>query len=441
MDGGHAVGAVRPDDREVGHADPAFRSLLDKAHPPDALRVPGEAGTNVIQEAPVDLEDDLRVTGQQYLEPRDRPLLESFRQKGVVRVCQGPLRDVPRLVPSEVSLVEKNAHQLGNRHRRVRIVELNGDLFREPAPIGVAKAEASHEIGERAGDEEILLHEAECLPNARRVVGIEHPGEIFGRERLRQGTDVLAVAECLEVEGIRCGCGPEAKRVNGRSSVPDHGAIVRNSVERGRRADHRLQSSSPHLDRGVQLHLDPLVRTGDLPRVGSTEPVVGLFLLPAVLDGLPEDAVFVPQAIAHGRDLHRGHGVEKASRQAPQASVAETRVGFLLQEFVPIEFLSLDHFAHERVEQKVGSVVGQRSADEKLHREVVDALAVLALIGLLRTQPSLREDVAHGAGCGLETLASADGRRFPDVIEEEVPFVQRIGRSGEPDGAATVLLH
>ena len=53
---------------------------------------------------------------------------------------------------------------------------------------------------------------------------------------------------------------------------------------------------------------------------------------------------------------------------------------------------------HDRVEQEVGDVVGQRAADEELHREVVDPLGVLAVVGLLGAQPALREDVAHGAG-------------------------------------------
>ena len=131
----------------------------------------------------------------------------------------------------------------------------------------------------------------------------------------------------------------------------------------------------------------------------------------------------------------------KQAARRPNPPLPRPASGSCSRSSYQSRFRSLDHVVHDRVEQKVGNVVGQRSADEKLHREIVDALAILALIGLLRTQPSLREDVAHGAGCGLETLASADGRQFPDVIEEEVPFVQRIGRSGEPDGTATVLLY
>ena len=163
-------------------------------------------------------------------------------------------------------------------------------------------------------------------------------------------------------------------------------------------------------------------------------------MLPAVLDGLLEDAVFIAQAVAHGRDLHRGHRVEKASRQAPEPSVTQTRVGFLLQQLEPIEVLLLDGFFRDRIEEKIRDVVGQRAADEKLHREVVDALRVLALVGRLGMHPSLRQNIAHGAGDSLKALAWAGGHQFDDVVEDEMPFIERVIRSRERNRPAAVLL-
>ena len=116
VDRGHAVGAVRADDGQVGHADVLARAFLDQAHARDAALVAGEAGPHVIEQAAVDLVDDLQVTRQQHLEPGDRPLLQRLRQQRVVGVGQRPLRQVPGLVPAEVRLVEQNAHQLGHGH-------------------------------------------------------------------------------------------------------------------------------------------------------------------------------------------------------------------------------------------------------------------------------------------------------------------------------------
>ena len=80
----------------------------------------------------------------------------------------------------------------GTAMRRVRVVELDGDLLGQRAPVGVAAPEAPHEVGQRAGDEEILLHEAQALAHARGVVGVEHARERFGRERLGQRADEVA---------------------------------------------------------------------------------------------------------------------------------------------------------------------------------------------------------------------------------------------------------
>ena len=93
-----------------------------------------------------------------------------------------------------------------------------------------------------------------------------------------------------------------------------------------------------------------------------------------------------------------------------------------------------------RVEEEVDDVVGQRAADQELHREVVDALGVLALVGLLGAHPALREDVPDGAGDGLVPLPRARGGGIDDVVEQEVPLVERGLRPGEPDRAAAVLL-
>src|SRR5437899_1293704 len=81
-----------------------------------AALVAGKADSDGIEQAAVDLVDDLQVTGQQPLEPSDRPAFQSFGQQGVVRVGQRSLREVPGLVPVEVCFVEQKAHQLGDGH-------------------------------------------------------------------------------------------------------------------------------------------------------------------------------------------------------------------------------------------------------------------------------------------------------------------------------------
>ncbi len=61
-----------------------------------------------------------------------------------IRECS--LRQIPGLIPAVLGVIEENAHELRNGHRRVCVVQLDGDFFRESVPIGIAAPETPHEI-------------------------------------------------------------------------------------------------------------------------------------------------------------------------------------------------------------------------------------------------------------------------------------------------------
>ena len=195
------------------------------------------------------------------------------------------------------------------------------------------------------------------------------------------------------------------------------------------------KAAATQLERAIEWHFDRLVLATDFPGVRTTEPVVWNFVLPAVLNGLLEHTVFVAEAITHRRNFHRSHRIEKTGRQAPEPSIAQASVGLLLQQLVPIELLFLNGLFGNLVEKKVRDIVSQRTTDEKFHREIVNALGVLAVIGLLGPNPSLRKDITHGTSDGFKTLAIADLRRFHNVIKDEVALIKSVVRSGELEPA------
>jgi len=176
----------------------------------------------------------------------------------------------------------------------------------------------------------------------------------------------------------------------------------------------------------IELDFDLLVWPGNLPRIGPAQPVVRLLPLPAVLESLLEHSVFVSQTVAHGRKLHSGHRVQEACRQAAEPAIAEGRVRFLLQQFGPIDALIFHGFANNGIEKEIGDVVGQRTADEKLHREVVDSLWVQALVGALGRHPALGKDVPHCPGKCFKAIAGVGAGPVDDVVEQEVAFIQAV---------------
>jgi hypothetical protein len=91
------------------------------------------------------------------------------------------------------------------------------------------------------------------------------------------------------------------------------------------------------------------------------------------------------------------------------------------------------------LEQKIDDIVGERPADQKFHREIIDSFRVLPVIGAVGQNPALRQHIAHRTRRCLEALARAGGFQSADIIEKQVPLVQRVVAAGEPDRATAVL--
>ena len=102
-----------------------------------------------------------------------------------------------------------------------------------------------------------------------------------------------------------------------------------------------------------------------------------------------------------------------------------------LEEAEPVASRMPGGFAHERSEQQIRDVVRQRAPDQEFHREVIDALRVLAFVGLIRVNPSLGQDIADGAGERLVALAWPGGRRIGNVVEQQVAVIERVSATCE----------
>jgi len=118
----------------------------------------------------------------------------------VVGVGKRARDDRPGRLPRESVHVVEKPLELDDRDRGVGVVELDGHLLRELVPVLVAPAEAADDVLERAGDEEVLLDEAELLAALGVVVGIEHLGDGLTGVLVAHRLLVTAAVEGLEVE-------------------------------------------------------------------------------------------------------------------------------------------------------------------------------------------------------------------------------------------------
>jgi len=106
----------------------------------------------------VDFINDVEQARQQATEHGDGPHLERFRQQRVIRVRHRVARNVPGLVPIETVLVQQQSHELGDRDRRVRIIELEAVLLGKRGEIiTVPPSPVANDVLEARRRKEVLL--------------------------------------------------------------------------------------------------------------------------------------------------------------------------------------------------------------------------------------------------------------------------------------------
>src|ERR1700734_3134996 len=83
---------------------------------------------------------------------------------------------------------------------------------------------------------------------------------------------------------------------------------------------------SAAFDPAAEMHMVDHFGPLEFPGVAEAEPLVGIFLLPALRDDLPEQAEIVTNAIADGGNRQRRHALHEASRKPAEATIAECRI-------------------------------------------------------------------------------------------------------------------
>ena len=117
--------------------------------------------------------------GEKPGEQVNRPLLEGFRQKGMIGIAERVAGDLPCRLPVHAVFVDEKAHQFSNAYGGVGIVELDGKVAGKLTQVTSEQLVKSQHVLERAGNEEILLLEPQLFALDRFIVGVEHLGDVF----------------------------------------------------------------------------------------------------------------------------------------------------------------------------------------------------------------------------------------------------------------------
>jgi hypothetical protein len=138
--------------------------------------------------------------------------------------------------------------------------------------------------------------------------------------------------------------------------------------------------------------------------------MVGHLDLMAVYDPLREHPVFVADAVAESGQAESRHRIEEAGGKPAEAAVAERRLRFAGRGFLEIEAGAGKSLAELVIVAQRQQAVGKGSSQEKLDREVIDALDVLLVLPARRLHPPFDQPVAHHLG----------QRHHPVVLERKL---------------------
>ncbi len=407
VEGGHAVDGAGTDEAEVGHADVLVAGFVDEAHAAEACDVAGIERGDLLEEACVDLVDDLHVSGQDALHEGEGPALECFGENGVIGITGGGANDLPGFFPVEAFHIDEDAHQFGDDERWVGIVELDEDVLRQVVDGVAFFAEAAQDVVHGGCDEEVLLAEAELLTLHGGVVRVEDLGEVLGENFAFHGFNVVTAVEFVEGEFVGGLCAPEAEGINVCAAEADDRQVVGDGLHLlCGDPDPFVAAGAAGVVLDVAAEADEAGVFGALhfPGIAVFEPVIRLFALLAIDHTLTENTVVVAQAVARRREVERGERVHEAGCEAAETAIAETGVHFVVAQTVPVEAERVHSFAALVLEAEVDHVVTEEAADEELEREVIDAADLCGAVSILRGHPAVNETVAHSEGERLITV-------------------------------------
>ena len=201
---------------------------------------------------------------------------------------------------------------------------------------------------------------------------------------------------------------PDTQSVDDMVAVTHDRQIVGNSHDRSVVFLNEMSASCLRIiflaDRTAESDLCLVFIPADLKRITILDPFIRHFLLIAVLNLLLEHSVVITNAASVCRIAKSRQGVEETSCQTSQTAVSERGIRLLIFYRVQIDTDGAQRFTRIVIRAHVHKVVTQQTADQKLHRHIVDRLRVLLIDLLLGRDPVIDDIIFDCIADSLEEL-------------------------------------
>ncbi|MCY1425080.1 hypothetical protein D9M71_408590 [compost metagenome] len=135
--------------------------------------------------------------------------------------------------------------------------------------------------------------------------------------------------------------------------------------------------------------------------------------------------MLVTNAITVGGDAKGRHALHETGRQAPQATVAQGRIGLQHADALKVDVQPAQRLTGDIQQAQVAQAVVQQAADQKLQRQVIHPLLALAVDLPGMVHPVIDHVIAGRQGNGFEPVVVEGMLR---VLADRVgQFIQHSG--------------
>ena len=130
------------------------------------------------------------------------------------------------------------------------------------------------------------------------------------------------------------------------------------------------------------------------PYASAGEPVIGELSLPAFLQLLLEDTVFIADGVTHSREALCSKSVQIAGSKSAQTAVSKTCIRLVIEHLVEVDGILFQHLSDAVGNIQIVQTGLERAAHEEFHGEIV-YLFPADRVGVVNEALSLFAENAH----------------------------------------------
>ena len=189
------------------HVSHMYIVIADNCHTRNPVPISREEIPKPFTQSAVHLTDNLIASRKKLLNHIDRPFFKGFRHDGMVGIGNCFMYDGGRLIPSEAFLIDQQAHQFGNSHTGMGIVDMDYHMIRQFAHI-IAETffVIFQNVLEGSAREEIMLFKPQHFSFIMTVFRIEYFADCFCQFYFFGCLYIPSFPETAEIQFFRTPC-------------------------------------------------------------------------------------------------------------------------------------------------------------------------------------------------------------------------------------------